>query len=283
VFTWLLVILVSIPWLSLILVISFTRTTRTRKVSMVNAWTQFVLTKILKIELRDDSKIEACGSRDILNNSFDNNSTKPECSNPPPYIFMCLNREVSLLESLLLLPAAFPPKASVFLFANLEFLMVPLLGWVFWKTLQSEMVIRQNQTQARGALKRAIDRMKFKKSNMLISIEGKRSENGYLSTYKRGPALIAIQTKATIIPIVMFGTREIWPYGDWKIRRGGTVTVKFLTPIPTRTLTADDRFMLTEKLKRLANSELAAMKGERIDEPIGDLPFSTTLEPDFAT
>jgi len=135
-------------------------------------------------------------------------------------------------------------------------LLVPLLGWVFWKTLRSEMVIRQNQQQARGAIKRAIDRMQNGKANMIISIEGKRSTDGNLSLYKRGPALMAIQTRATIVPFVILGTQEIWPYGDWKIKRGGSVHIKFLKPISTADMTIEDRFTLTKQLRQLADAEL---------------------------
>lgn len=45
----------------------------------------------------------------------------------PPYVFVVLN-QTSLLESVLLLPAALPTKTEVFVFANFEFLMIPLLG-----------------------------------------------------------------------------------------------------------------------------------------------------------
>jgi hypothetical protein len=45
-------------------------------------------------------------------------------------------------------------------------------GWVFWKTLKSEMVIRQNHLQAKRAINRAINRMKRDKASMIISIEG---------------------------------------------------------------------------------------------------------------
>jgi hypothetical protein len=45
-------------------------------------------------------------------------------------------------------------------------------GWVFWKTLGSEMVIRQNTIQAQSALNRAMDRMVNDKASMIISIEG---------------------------------------------------------------------------------------------------------------
>jgi hypothetical protein len=46
---------------------------------------------------------------------------------PPPHVYVALN-QTSLLETVLILPAALPTTSEVFLFANIEFLMIPLLG-----------------------------------------------------------------------------------------------------------------------------------------------------------
>jgi len=173
----------------------------------------------------------------------------------PPYVFVLLN-QCSLLESLLIVPAVLPVNLEVFIFANLEFLLVPFLGWVFWKTLGAEMVIRQNKRQARRAINRAVKRMTEDKASMIISIEGKRSIDGNLSPYKRGPVLIAIQTGATIVPVIIRGTREVWPYGDWKLKVGGDVTVQFLPGIETKGMSLQDRFLLTQQLRDLAEKEL---------------------------
>jgi len=68
-------------------------------------------------------------------------------------------------------------------------------------------VIRQNKKQAKSAINHAIKRMIEDKASIIISIEGKRSKDGSLSPYKRGPVLIAIQTGATIIPVFMKGLK----------------------------------------------------------------------------
>lgn len=45
----------------------------------------------------------------------------------PPYVFVLLN-QTSLLDALLVVPAAIPASREVFVFANIEFLLVPLVG-----------------------------------------------------------------------------------------------------------------------------------------------------------
>lgn len=98
------------------------------------------------------------------------------------------------------------------------------------------MVIRQNKAQAQQALDTAMKRMIEDKASMIISIEGcvsyffvtislswsilatsillvyllihfsrKRNEVGKLSDYKKGPAVFAIKTNATIIPVIIRG------------------------------------------------------------------------------
>jgi len=110
------------------------------------------------------------------------------------------------------------------------------------------MVIRQNKRQAKGAVNRAIKRMVEDKASIIISIEGKRSIDGTLSPFKRGPVLIALQTGATIIPIFVRGTREVWPYGDWKFRVGGQITVKFLPGIETKGNSYDNIYLITLRI-----------------------------------
>eukprot|EP01130_Rhizamoeba_saxonica_P002722 TRINITY_DN12486_c0_g1_i1.p1 TRINITY_DN12486_c0_g1~~TRINITY_DN12486_c0_g1_i1.p1 ORF type:complete len:295 (-),score=44.83 TRINITY_DN12486_c0_g1_i1:3-776(-) len=229
---WVHMILVSVPWLSWIL-LSYHYHKKKRGIMMVNSWAHFVLTKILKVKL----EVEI-----------------PHEYGEPPYVFVLLN-QYSLLESLLILPAALP-HTDVFAFANLEFLLIPFVGWVIWKVLGAEMVIRQYPKHAHRALDNAIDRMIKYKSSVVISIEGKRPEDGKLSDYKKGAALLGIKTGASIIPIVIEGAKDIWPYGTWRINKGGTCKVRLLEGIVTTGMTLDDRNVLTKRLRDIAEAEL---------------------------
>jgi 1-acyl-sn-glycerol-3-phosphate acyltransferase len=44
----------------------------------------------------------------------------------------------------------------------------------------------------------------------MISIEGRRSATGTLSPYKKGAAILALNTNAIIVPYVTLGTKELW-------------------------------------------------------------------------
>lgn len=53
---WTSAVLVSIPWLSLILFISFLRTRRRDRVSLANAWARFILSKVAALHTHSLSR-----------------------------------------------------------------------------------------------------------------------------------------------------------------------------------------------------------------------------------
>lgn len=85
--------------------------------------------------------------------------------------------------------------------------------------------------------------------------EGKRSKDGLLSAYKKGPVVLAIKAKARIIPIVVHGSKNCLPYGEWKIRPG-KVIIKFLKEIPSAGLRYEDRNLVIDQLRELAEKEM---------------------------
>src|SRR6185436_15082337 len=113
----------------------------------------------------------------------------------------------------------------------------------------SVIVVRQWQRQRRHALGRTIERVRVG-NNFYISIEGARSRTGEPLPFKNGAALLAIRAGASIVPIVMSGADEVLPYGEWRVR-SGTIAVTLLEAIPTRGMTANDRHMLTARLRQL--------------------------------
>jgi 1-acyl-sn-glycerol-3-phosphate acyltransferase len=76
-----------------------------------------------------------------------------------------------------------------------------------------------------------------------------------LGLYKKGPVVLAIQANAKIIPMIVRGSRDCLPYGEWKIRPG-KVTVKVLKEISTEGMEYEDRDFLVNELRKLAEREL---------------------------
>lgn len=136
---------------------------------------------------------------------------------------------------------------------NIEYALIPVFGWVAW--VLGWIIVRQNPQQAQAQLEKAA-RYAAEGGLTYLSIEGRRSEDGSLSPYKKGPAVLAIQAQTQIIPLFIAGSRACMPYGSWKIAPG-EITLRLLKPIPVRGLTYDDRDAIVGRLHELAEGELA--------------------------
>ena len=92
--------------------------------------------------------------------------------------------------------------------------------------------------------------------------EGTRSRTGSLGKFKNGAFKLAIQTKTSIVPLAMSGTRDAIPKGDWIFRRSVHGLLKIFPPIDTSSLTMKD----VERLKQQVVSSIqnALAKAESI-------------------
>lgn len=139
---------------------------------------------------------------------------------------------------------------------NIEYALIPFLGWA--TSLQGWVIIKQWPEQAKRQLRKAA--LYARNGGLtLISAEGKRSIDGELNPYKKGAAVLPIESQAPIHPLYITGARECLAVGEWKIRPG-TIVLHYLAPIPTKGLTYEDRNSLLEKLRAVAEVEHAQCK-----------------------
>ena len=163
-------------------------------------------------------------------------------------VFILLN-QTSLLDGPVGAPAIPRPWRVI---TNIEYAMIPVFGWGM--AIWGHVIVRQWPSQAKKTIEN-VRRFLARGGNVWISIEGRRSKDGRLSPYKKGPAVLAIEAKADVVPVVHLGVRDCMPYGEWKIRPGN-VTVRFLRSIPTSDFQYEDRTQLIKKLRDLAEREL---------------------------
>ncbi len=163
-------------------------------------------------------------------------------------VFVLLN-QTSLLDAPVGAPAIPRPWRSI---TNIEYALIPVFGWGM--PIWGHVLVRQWPSQAKKTLEK-VRSFLARGGNVWISIEGRRSKDGLLSPYKKGPVVLAIKTKADIVPVVHLGVRDCMACGEWRIRPGN-VTVRFLRAIPTRELQYEDRMQLIGKLRALAEREL---------------------------
>jgi len=166
----------------------------------------------------------------------------------PPFVFVLLNQN-SLSEALVLLQVLPHCRAII----NIEFAAIPFIGWAY-TLLGSVVIVRQWKKQAKRGIERALRLLKNGES-IGISIEGRRSPDGSISPYKKGPAVLAIGAGATIVPFVVHGARSVYPPGTWRVRPGA-IELEICEPIETRGLSYEDRDEVVEQLRAIAQEKI---------------------------
>jgi 1-acyl-sn-glycerol-3-phosphate acyltransferase len=114
--------------------------------------------------------------------------------------------------------------------AKKELLWVPLFGWAMWAG-KHVAVDRGDGAGALATLKKAAKRI-ANGISVVVFPEGTRSPDGRLLPFKRGAFLLAVKTRAPVVPVTIRGTREILPKGSWRLG-AGLVEVHVGAPIQT--------------------------------------------------
>jgi 1-acyl-sn-glycerol-3-phosphate acyltransferase len=139
------------------------------------------------------------------------------------YIFM--SNHVSNLDPPITIPLI-PRRTSVMV--KKELFSYPILG----RTMRMGSLVPVD----RGNRDAGIESVRFAKQvvgeglNMLIYVEGKRSFDGKLLPFKKGPFYLAIACGVPVVPVTIVGTHTLMPKGRFAISPG-VVTVNFHPPI----------------------------------------------------
>jgi 1-acyl-sn-glycerol-3-phosphate acyltransferase len=151
------------------------------------------------------------------------------------YIFM--SNHVSNLDPPITIPLI-PKRTSVMV--KKELFRFPILG--------QAMRIGSLVPVDRGNRDAGIEAVKAAKKvvqlgiNMTIYIEGKRSFDGKLLPFKKGPFYLAMECGVPVVPITILGTHDAMPKGRFAIKPG-VVKVIFHSPIEPADFGSRDNLM----------------------------------------
>jgi 1-acyl-sn-glycerol-3-phosphate acyltransferase len=162
------------------------------------------------------------------------------------YIFM--SNHISNLDPPITLPLI-PRRTSVMV--KKELFSYPLLGKVM-RIGALVPVDRGNRDAGLAAVREAV-KVIAQGINMTIYVEGKRSFDGRLLPFKKGPFYLAEECKVPVVPITISGTEEVMPKARFAIQPG-TVTVQFHDPIEPAEF--GDRDCLMAKVRAVIDSGL---------------------------
>lgn len=130
--------------------------------------------------------------------------------------------------------------------AKIELKKVPIVRTWMW-LLDCVFIDRQNKREARVAIKESIELIN-KGRSMVIFPEGTRSKDGIPLPFKSGVMMIAKETKAKIVPVVLEGIIDRFE-GTGNITPG-TVKVTFLPAVETANLSRDEMKAMPDELRK---------------------------------
>lgn len=164
------------------------------------------------------------------------------------YIFM--SNHISNLDPPITIPLI-PRRTSVMV--KKELFNIPVWGKIM---LMGSLVPvdRKNRDAGITAVRDALKAIQ-QGLNLTTYVEGKRSFDGRLLPFKKGPFYLAEACKVPVVPITISGTEAVMPKARFAIRPG-LVTVEFHDPIEPADF--GDRENLMAKVRAAINSGLPA-------------------------
>jgi 1-acyl-sn-glycerol-3-phosphate acyltransferase len=176
------------------------------------------------------------------------------------YIFM--SNHVSNIDPPILIPLI-PRRTSVM--AKKELFSYPILGKAM--RLGSLVPVDRGNREAGIAAVHTASEVIRQGINMTIYVEGKRSFDGKLLPFKKGPFYLAVEAGVPVVPVTIVGSHYVMPKRRFAIKRG-LVTIIFHDPIEPKDF--GDREALMEKVRVAINAGLPAEFQEARDHTTKD-------------
>ena len=83
--------------------------------------------------------------------------------------------------------------------------------------------------------------------SIVVYPEGTRGRDYHLRPFKKGPFVLAIAAKAPVVPVVVYGAREVMRKGSFRVK-AGTVHIHFLEAVETEGLDYERRHEVMRKV-----------------------------------
>lgn len=121
--------------------------------------------------------------------------------------------------------------------------------------------------EAAGGIGAAVEKLKSGLS-LLVFVEGTRSRDGRLQSFKKGAFAIAIEAKVPIVPVSIAGTQRILRKGGWRVHPG-QVTIHFAPAVDASEYTMNRRSELIARVRSQIAADLPADQ-----RPLTGSPFT---------
>jgi 1-acyl-sn-glycerol-3-phosphate acyltransferase len=174
--------------------------------------------------------------------------------------YLYMSNHTSNLDPPLQLPLI-PRRTSVM--AKQELFRYPILGEVM--RLGSLVPVDRGNREAGIAAVRAAAEVIRQGVNMTIYVEGKRSFDGRLLPFKKGPFYLAMECGVPVVPVTIIGTHDVMPKKQFRIHPG-RVRVVFHEPIEPKDFGSREQLM--KRVWETINASLPAEYQGVYSEPV---------------
>jgi len=164
---------------------------------------------------------------------------------------------VSNHQSMVDILAVFALRTPFLWVSKVENFYVPFLGWNMW--LNGYVPLRRGHLPSIMRMVRLCHRRLSEGHSLFVFPEGTRSPTGELIPFYPGAFRMAVRFGVPVVPVVVNGTREILPKGQFYIRPR-PVLLRVLDPVHPRDVGHDHRALL-ESVRGAMQHELRHIRG----------------------
>ncbi len=132
--------------------------------------------------------------------------------------------------------------------AKAELFKIPIFGYAMGRIGHIN-IDRSNRRAAFKSLKMAAKNIQ-EGTSVLIYPEGTRSKDGNIRPFKKGGFVLAVESGAPIVPVIIHGTWPIMPK-DKIIIKPGNVIIEIKEPVETKNYTRKTKDDLLEKVSNI--------------------------------
>jgi 1-acyl-sn-glycerol-3-phosphate acyltransferase len=146
--------------------------------------------------------------------------------------------------------------------SKIENFRVPCVGWNM--SLNRYIKLRRGDRESVERMMRACERTIAEGSSIMMFPEGTRSHDGRLRAFKPGAFVLAQQTRAPLLPIILQGTANALPKRGFVLRGRHEIRIRVLDEIPYRKFADVPIEVLTERVRDLIATELGESRSTQV-------------------
>lgn len=180
--------------------------------------------------------------------------------NIPADVCVFAANHTSNIDPLVLL-ISIPVRVGIFV--KRELFRIPILAIAM--RLSDYVAVDRASREAAAGVGAAVQKLKNGHS-LLVFVEGTRSTDGCLQSFKKGAFAMAIQAKVPIVPVAVAGTQRILRKGAWRVHPG-QVIIRFAPAVDASQYTMARRRELIARVRSQIAADLPAEQQSMADAP----------------